>query len=240
MLVASKNGFITSRGASVSIVPTLFTGTKIADFSVGKTAGELYAPSAAQVATSSVPGIVQPDGETITVDTNGIIKTNHSYPFNVPTQTISTTDSAGDTVSVDLLDRAINLVSVSGDVSYLNLGFPDSISGYSRNFILYFDYEEQPPIISSSTIGVSIYAENDTELVPGSGTNEFSFTEFSNNKFSVSKKNLKLVSYAVPTNAGDLMRAMGLSENNTMGDVKEALGLTDNNTVEDAVNALVE
>ena len=135
MLVASKNGFITSRGASVSIVPTLLTGTKIADFSVGKTTGELYAPSSAQIATSSVPGIVQPDGETITVDTNGIIKTNHSYPFNIPTQTISTTDSAGDTVSVELLDRAINLVSVSGDVSYLNIGFPESIPGAGKLFL---------------------------------------------------------------------------------------------------------
>jgi len=73
MMIASKNGFNVRGGAQVSITPALNSGVKIADYSVGKVTGVLYAPG---VATSSVPGLVKPDGTTISVDANGTLSSN--------------------------------------------------------------------------------------------------------------------------------------------------------------------
>lgn len=105
------------------------------------------------IATDSIPGIVKPDGSTITIDASGMIKTNHSYVFNTPIQTTSTTDETDDTISVELANRAINIVPLATTVKYLGVTFPQITTGYARDFFVRLVITGDVPTISFSEYG---------------------------------------------------------------------------------------
>ena len=116
-----------------------------------------YTPS---IATSATVGLVKPDNNTITVDANGVLSVRggggggssgpHAYTFNTPTQTTSTTDASNDTVSVQLADGAINIVSLTSGISYLNVTFPQPTAGYARDFFVRLIITGSVPTISFS------------------------------------------------------------------------------------------
>ena len=70
------------------------------------------------------------------IGTGGGSGGSSKYSFVTPEQVISTTDSANDTVSVAVSDRAMNKIALSSDVAYLNITFPPAVSGYMRDFYI--------------------------------------------------------------------------------------------------------
>lgn len=58
------------------------------------------------------------------------------YAIVTPTVTVSTTDSADDTISATMQDRAVNVVEAGSGVNYVNLTFPASEQGYARDFFV--------------------------------------------------------------------------------------------------------
>ena len=78
---------------------------------------------------------------------------NHSYVFNTPVQTTSTTDETDDTISVELANRAMNIVQLATTVKYLNITFPQITTGYSRDFFVRLVITGDVPTISFSEYG---------------------------------------------------------------------------------------
>lgn len=58
------------------------------------------------------------------------------YAIVTPVVTTSTTDSADDTISATLQDRAVNIVEAGSGVVHVNLTFPASEQGYARDFFV--------------------------------------------------------------------------------------------------------
>lgn len=105
------------------------------------------------------------------------------YAIVVPTATTSTTDSADDTISATLQDRAVNVVEAGSGVDYVNLTFPASEQGYARDFFvrLVLTGTDVPAVSFSETGGgdVEFDVDDDSWAEIDLGVNLLMFTETS-------------------------------------------------------------
>lgn len=103
------------------------------------------------------------------------------YSFVTPAVTTSTTDSADDTVSVVLSDRAVNSVTLAAGVTYANLTLPAKITGYARDFFirLVITADDMPAISFKEPDGsaVSFDVDDDSWADIEKGVNIIMLTE---------------------------------------------------------------
>lgn len=139
---------------------------------------------------------------------------------------------------VEMLDRTINRLALTTDIANLKVYFPPmSDDGKVRDFLFALTCSGTPPSITYGGYNI-VLKEEGADIVPGVGSNLFSYTEVSRNQYVVSRKQLVEVQDNTPTTYADLIQAMiqcgyDTAAFNSLDDVKIALGLPVSATLTD-------
>lgn len=161
------------------------------------------------------------------------------YAIKSLVPTTATTTTTNDTYVVGMDDRTINTLTQGQSISYVELGFPDIVSGEVRDMLLILTCDANPPAIALGSF-LSIYTEDPDTLVAEEGVNVYSFTEFESNKFIATRKLVEPSLTREVIDASELAIAAKVPTASTFNDIITALsskGITANSTVQQAIDA---